>query len=185
MDKTHPDLERKINQALFPNEPIIWLGRPGGRFLTTKGWIFMILVWAALGGSILNELFQVQLLGDKLKSLFFGLAVLVPISVFIVFMDRFSRRDTLYAITDRRILMGAIDEDGGWLVRTMPITRRTKVWHARKWNAINVHTPFFGNDLFAKLGNKLRFGGITLNDVHDQEDVINMIKTMVANSDAR
>jgi len=170
---TDPHIKKLVEAQLYPNEPVLWQGRPGGNLLSTKGWIFLILFWVLLPiGYYTNKEagFNLEIL---LVSLFF-------ITLFVMFVDALTRYQTLYIITDRRVFIGGKDEDGDWTVRPIQIEPKTRVMHARKWRAIHIHNPSSGDSFIARWINRLWLNVITMNDVEEAENVVKMIETIIA-----
>lgn len=172
MPPTNPKIRKYIDEELFPNEPVLWEGRPGGKFLTTGGKLFLGLFWLVLPIGFYMD-------SEEPVNHFQIWGLILGLTAFLFLIDRMTRRNTLYVITDRRILIGAKDEDGDLMVRTLTLSAETKVWHAKRWNAIHIHTPTKREGFLADMWNRLRINGFTFNDVEDPENVFKMIQKII------
>ena len=179
MTITNPKARKLIDEALYPNEPILWQGRPGGKYLTTGGKLFMGIIWLVLPIGFLFGDPESDLSVSDPKSHLFVWSIVLGLTAFIFLIDKMTRRNTLYVITDRRILLSGKGEDG-WMLRAMVIKPDTRVWYTKRWNAIHIHTPTRREGLLADWWNRLRINGFTFNDVEDPEQAFKLIKNIIA-----
>ena len=172
--------ETLISEALHPQEPIFWKTKPG-KGLKPTTWLFLALSSVLLIGGILSILgFGVKINGsvDSAEGwqligggLFF--------MIFALYGDRRDQAQSLYVITDRRLLVCAPYEDSSLQVYEVEIRSNTTVSYNQITKNMTIDTPLLSEGFRDSVRNLMRSSSVVLENIDNPDKISGLIQKIV------
>ncbi len=172
--------EALIEEALHPQEPVIWKSKQGKGFKPVT-WLMLAVAGLFFIGGILSSLgFGIRINGSidsqegwKLVgfSVLFGLIA--------IYIDRRKSAQSLYVVTDRRLLVCTAYDDDVLKVHELEIRPNTTTSYNKLTKVLTIDTPQPKEGLRDSLSNFLKSSSVFLENIDDQDEVTRLIQKIV------
>ena len=172
--------ETLMSEALHPQEPVIWKSKPG-RSLKPMTMLMLAMSGIFLLIGILSIMgFEIPINGSTESTegwKVIGVSLLIAAGA--IYMDRRDAAQSLYAITDRRVLACMAYDDDELKVHELEIRSNTTTSYNEMTKVLTIDTLQPSNGLRESVGNILKTSALYLENIDDPDDVIRLIQKII------